>query len=245
VSTEQLPKVWSMDVVKISAGSLAAVSAAVAASTLGVAGTLGGAALASIVGSVGTELYANSLQRGYRRLRKAEPGTVDVPADEAPSCPVPADPDATVVLTTPTTAGALSYGPTATPEPDATAGPGPARRPRWKRILLVSVVAFALAMVAITAFEALAGRSLAGLFGDDGAGATTIGTVTDRQPAPAPSAPDGGPPASVAPSTGTDPSATPSVSDAPTGPTPATTTAPSAPVGEPTGAPAVDVTPSP
>jgi hypothetical protein len=205
---EPAPKVWStIDVVKIGAGSLAAVSAAVAASSFGVAGTLGGAALASVIGSVGTELYTHSLHRGYKRLRTLRPGMLGVPVpdsvvaapgapDAAATTPHPVngvDPDQpTVALPTTrfpaagqTAAGQTAAGHTAAGHTAADGG----RAPRWKRVLAVCAVIFVLAMLIITAIELAAGRSLAGLFGDRNAGTTTIGTTVGDKPRRTPAVP--------------------------------------------------------
>ena len=57
-----------IDIPKTIAGVLAAVSAAVLGSFLGVAGTLAGAALASIVGSVGTEIYRKFIDRSHKQI---------------------------------------------------------------------------------------------------------------------------------------------------------------------------------
>ncbi|MFI5839190.1 hypothetical protein ACIA8K_05660 [Catenuloplanes sp. NPDC051500] len=63
-------RVWSkIDLVKLSAGTLAAISSAVCASWLGVTGTIVGAALASVVATVGQEIYAHSLKRAHKRLQ--------------------------------------------------------------------------------------------------------------------------------------------------------------------------------
>lgn len=56
---------------KVVAGVLATLTAAVAASYLGVAGTLIGAAVASVVSTVGNELYKHYLIRSQERLRAA------------------------------------------------------------------------------------------------------------------------------------------------------------------------------
>ncbi len=60
-----------IDIPKTIAGTLAAVSAAVLGSFLGVAGTIAGAALASLVSSIGTEIYHRYLDRGTRKLQAA------------------------------------------------------------------------------------------------------------------------------------------------------------------------------
>ncbi len=65
---------------KLVAGTLAAVSAAAIGSFLGVAGTLIGAAVASVVGSLGTEIYQRSLKRGATKLQTLAPAFVKAPA---------------------------------------------------------------------------------------------------------------------------------------------------------------------
>jgi len=58
-----------LSVIQIIAGALASVSAAVVASTFGLKGTLLGAAMTSIVASVGGALYTHSLHRAHVRIR--------------------------------------------------------------------------------------------------------------------------------------------------------------------------------
>jgi len=61
----------NLSAAQIIASVLATLSAAVAASFLGVAGTLLGAALGSVVSTMGTEIYKHYLQRSEERLRSA------------------------------------------------------------------------------------------------------------------------------------------------------------------------------
>jgi hypothetical protein len=56
---------------QILAGALAAASAAIASSWLGVAGTVIGAAVVSVVASIGSVLYARPIERSQERLRAA------------------------------------------------------------------------------------------------------------------------------------------------------------------------------
>jgi hypothetical protein len=100
----------------------------------------------------------------------------------------------------------------------------------------VTVAAFVLAMLAVTAVELLAGRSLAAMFGDHSAGTTTIGTVAGEHPrarTPEPTPTSG--PTTVAPTTsevpateGATPSGVPSSPAAGTGPTGGAATRPPA-----------------
>ena len=55
---------------QVAASALAAVSAAVVSSTFGVAGTLIGAAIASVIASVGSTLYLASIRSTNERLRR-------------------------------------------------------------------------------------------------------------------------------------------------------------------------------
>src|ERR1700734_3459933 len=61
----------NLSAAQVIAGVLATLSAAVAASFLGVAGTLLGAALGSVFSTMGTEIYKHYLQRSEERLRAA------------------------------------------------------------------------------------------------------------------------------------------------------------------------------
>lgn len=61
----------NLSAAQVIASVLATLSAAVAASFLGVAGTLVGAAVASVVSTMGTEIYKHYLQRSEERLRSA------------------------------------------------------------------------------------------------------------------------------------------------------------------------------
>ena len=61
----------NLSAAQVIASVLATLSASVAASFLGVAGTLLGAALGSVVSTMGTEIYKHYLQRSEERLRSA------------------------------------------------------------------------------------------------------------------------------------------------------------------------------
>ena len=61
----------NLSAAQVIASVLATLSAAIAASFLGVAGTLVGAAVASVVSTMGTEIYKHYLQRSEERLRTA------------------------------------------------------------------------------------------------------------------------------------------------------------------------------
>lgn len=217
--TEQAPdRVWSgIDVSKTIAGALAAVCAAVIGSFLGVAGTLVGAAVASIIGSVGTEIWARSIRKGREKL---QPAFIKVPA----------------AVGTPDVAAA-----TEDDSPSHTVPDGPKRQIHWKRVWLVAGVAFVLAMGSLTVFELISGKSLASAVGNStgatstvggllnpGSGGKTPAVTTSPTPTVAPTS-DSGRTTTEAPATDapTTPADTGSDQGATTGPTtPAATQAP-------------------
>src|SRR5690348_5339691 len=127
--TERTPdRIWSgIDISKTIAGALAAVCAAVVGSYLGVAGTLIGAAVASIVGTLGTEIYARSLTKGREKLQTLAPAFVKAPA----------------AVGTPPVAAA-----TEEESPSHIVAPKP--QLRWKRIALLAGAVFVLAMGSVT-----------------------------------------------------------------------------------------------
>jgi hypothetical protein len=285
-------RVWSkIDLVKLSAGTLAAISSAVCASWLGVTGTIVGAALASVIATIGQELYAHSLTHAHRRLQgvRLEQALTAVgatgrlplqfvrpaaaPGTGGPSGPAPATAGAVMAsggLGT-ASAGAVSAGADSGPawtgvdpadtgvrdsdedfvvldrrassragavasgsgsadsgsadlgssdsegsdsaasgsaasagtgddaatrstardrfaakpdddEPATEDGAG--NRAHWVRLALAAVAMFVFAMLAIHVFELIAGDSLAGLFGDGSAGATTLPFGGGGEPGP-------------------------------------------------------------
>src|SRR5690349_8103799 len=90
--TDQAQKrFWSgLDFPKTLAGTLAALSAAVVGSFFGLTGTVIGAALASLISSIGTEVYHRSIERSTKRLQSAfvtapaAVGTPEVAAEQEP-----------------------------------------------------------------------------------------------------------------------------------------------------------------
>lgn len=62
---------YGLSLPQVIAGALAAASAAIASSWLGVAGTVIGAAVVSVVASIGSALYARPIERSHERLRAA------------------------------------------------------------------------------------------------------------------------------------------------------------------------------
>ncbi|AGM09948.1 hypothetical protein [Amycolatopsis keratiniphila] len=212
-------------IIQVTAAAMAAITAALLGSTLGVAGTVAGAGLASVITTLGGELYLRSLQRTKDAALKAR-----------------------VVLTVPGRRRVLDPGEAETvrlkPSEDEEEPSGRKFKPRWAVIAGVSVVAFAVALVAITGFEGATGKTFGGGTG------TTIGKIIgggqaqDRQdkhdtpPATSPSetkddqpetTPTNTPPPSTTPTTTQAPPTTPTAPSTAPSTSQAPSTTPSAP----------------
>jgi hypothetical protein len=170
-------RIWSgIEISKVAAGTLAAVSAAVIGSFLGVAGTLIGAAIASVIGSVGTEIYQRSIHRGAKKLQTLAPTFIKAPA--AVGTPG-------VAAATEEDAPSHTVAPEEVTEKRTQAQSGSGLR--WKPILVGSVAVFIIAMGAIFAVEAIAGRSLASISGNDDSGRSTLRIpVGEKKATPSP-----------------------------------------------------------
>jgi hypothetical protein len=238
-----------LSLVQVAAGALAAVSSAVAASYFSVAGTLLGAALGSVVGTIGTAVYKASLARTNAKLREIvpihtvvlkRPGGGDTTAvryaggTEAPGHPA-------------STTGSTESAPTDLPGDTAgtgdavdTAGDAAPARPRWPRFAVAAVAAFVLALGGVGAVEAVAGQSLSSLVTGDKSKDEKVWQVitpgsSHRDDRPAPATPT------------SSPTATPSATSTPTA-TPTESVSPSvspSPSVAPSGVPSPGVTPTP
>jgi hypothetical protein len=216
-----------LNVVQVVASALAAVSSAVLLSTVGVAGTLIGAAVGSVIATVASAVYSYSLQASRQRVAAAQAAALArVGRSRRAGQQAVLDPE----------------------DPEIKA----AARPRlgealgklpWKRISLVTAGVFAAAMVAIVSFELIAGRSVSTItHGTDGNGASTsipglgkANATPTRTPTETPTTatPSATPSESVAPS----PSAASSPSVTPSEPPPGAVT--------PTPSPSANATPTP
>ncbi len=220
--TEEKHRV-EINIVQVVASALAAVSSAVLLSTVGVAGTLIGAAVGSVIATVGSAIYSYSLRISRERVARAQASAL-------------------ARLSTARRTGRRDE--VAQAEADLQES-GSARVPLsevlrrlpWKRITLGSLGVFVAAMVVIVAFEVIAGRSVSSITGGtSGTGPRTSipGLGGGAAPSPTPS------PTPTGTATPTDtPSVTPSAS--PTG----TATPTEAPTATPTEAPTPTETPTP
>ncbi|MEV4057279.1 hypothetical protein AB0J55_39250 [Amycolatopsis sp. NPDC049688] len=161
-------------IAQVLAAALAAVTAALLGSTLGVAGTVIGAGVASVVSTVGSELYLRSLERTRAAALKARQLATSGIRRRGPAVDITEQP--TVQLEKPTTAPALSAR---------------LKKLRWPLVIGTSLAAFAVAILSIVGFESATGTQIGGgtgasigkIFGDSGRSkptpSTTVPTSTD------------------------------------------------------------------
>ena len=187
-----------IDWLRAVAGALAAVASAVLLSAFGELGTLLGAALGSLVLTIGSALFAQGIRSSGRTLAKAQTSAKQkVGIAKAEVIQAGRTDDSQVQDDHLDHAeDQLAEADQELEEAQLAAAPTPWRqrlaRLRWRRVLLVSLVLFVAAMAFITVFELIAGRSVASYTGgSDSDSGTTIGQVTHgggkQSPSPEPS----------------------------------------------------------
>ena len=165
-SGERTKKGLDLSITQMVGGALAAMTAAALGSQLSAAGTVIGAALASIVAAVAGSLYTASLRRTSDKVKTVfyteDPNAIQEP---------------TVMEILPDSEGHVAgqRSHLVAPEPDPNQKPrGP--KLNWKRILVVALVTFGIAAVALTTFELVTGHALSGGQG------TTFQQVSEASP---------------------------------------------------------------
>lgn len=250
-----------IDWTRTAAGALAAVSSAVVLSRIGAAGTIIGAALGSVVATVASALYGQGLERSRERIAQAHAQAMQrVGAAQAEvrrasrrRAGADADPAAHSDLQ-----HAQEHLVEAQRDLDAVAGDAssavasPTWRDRvaalpWRHIALIAAALFVLTVVLITAFELLAGRSVASYTGGThGSGGTSIsqldGSAGGSSPTPEPTpstTPSDGPGSTTEPTpTAPTPSEAATPSASPSAPAPTPTTSPTSTPSEAPSGPA-------
>lgn len=215
---EAKPKL-NVSVVQVAGSALAAVTAAVVASSFGVAGTVIGAAVVSAVATAATSIYTSSLRRANDRLL-----TLQVLQGRVRRRPGPADIAVGGATGEKPTAATAVVVPAAEPPADHRV-PAIEARPRRGALLVATVAAFLLAMAVVTGVELVAGHPLSSLFGGEHARkGTSVGDVFGggrapvHRPSPVPTpaqhpSPTGRPSPSPSPT----PTPTPAASATPSG----------------------------
>jgi hypothetical protein len=166
---EQKTKKLDLSLSQTLGGALAAMTAAALGSRLGVGGTIVGAALASIIAGVGGTLYTASLRTTRQKVQTVWSGRVAGTDTKTAVDVVPSAPE------TETSAGGFHWDAPPTTAPVARVN---RRALPWKPMLVGVVAIFAIAAVALTGFEMLAGASLSG-----GKGTTIEQVAKERKPA--------------------------------------------------------------
>jgi hypothetical protein len=241
----------SFSVAQVIGGALAAMTAAALGSRLSLAGTVIGAAFASVIAAVAGAIYTASLRRTSKHV-----GAVLTRVRPTPGAPPASSDAATTTTGTTVDEGAATWVLPAQPDP-AAGGASPAPTPgltiSWKKVVVGAALMFVIAALVLTGIELVTGRALSGGTG------TTVGQVAEpgtrpsstptrrasATPSPTPSGSSSAKPSpsasAIPPSTPTaEPSATATraPSTTPT-PTPSATAAPSATptaLGAPSGA---------
>jgi hypothetical protein len=206
--TEQIedkdkPQGVQLSATQVAAGALAAVSSAVVASFFGLAGTLIGAALASVISTISAALYSNSLQKTNEKLRRARGQLTGRQAPVEDTRISPAAPPAT-----PATQVLPAHL-------DPRHAPARRSRPRWTKVAVYAAAVFVMAMGIVTGIELIGQKPVSALVsGTETSRSTTIGAITnasssseqqDQDPS-SPSSPTSTAPATEtsAPTTGSD-----------------------------------------
>jgi hypothetical protein len=164
---------------QVVATALAAITATIVASFFGVAGTVIGAAISSVMSVVGTAVYSHSLRKTRERMRDVVPVAVRrVP--RPPNFPPTqgrarvaraAQPTYAPPYPEPHGSTALGYGPVSYSRPK----PPARRRSLGTRIAFGSAALFVAVLAVITGVEAVAQRPLSDLVrGNDAVSGTTL-----------------------------------------------------------------------
>lgn len=224
--------------IQLAGGALAAVTSAAVGSNLGVAGTLGGAAVASVVAGIAGALYTRGLENtrdGVKKIVLREPDG----STEVITVPDEGDSHESSLQTTAVLAeidepdAAATQGASV---PSRATGTGTKQKSKWTRplaiaggTLVTAATTFVIAMGLITGWEASTGQTL------DGQSGTTIGQKANRT-SPTPSA-------STTPSASATPTASETATQEPTA-TPTTSEEPTATATEPSQTPTASETPT-
>ena len=217
-TTETADKAKLFNVPQIAGGALAAVTTAVVGSQLGVAGTLIGAAVASVVAAIAGTLYTKGLEHTRDGVKKIvlRDGSGDT---EVLVVPDEGLRESSVQTTALPVAGRHAAG----------------KRSIWRSpwavaggMLATALATFAVALVVITGWESASGQTLNGQSG------TSVGRVADRTPSKTPSAT----PTPTPSETGTP---TPTPSETPTDEPSSTPTPSATPTASATASPQVSV----
>ena len=174
-----------IDWLKTAGGAFAAVSSAFLLSTLGAAGTIIGAALGSVIVTVGGALYTQGLARSHQRLAHVQTAAMRkvgvAQAEVRRAARRQGDEEAVDAHLAHADERLDDVNDDLDTLADEPAGPGWRERLvtlPWKRISLAAAVLFAAAVVVITAIELAAGQSVSSITGgSEGGSGPTISRI--------------------------------------------------------------------
>lgn len=151
---------------QIAGSALSAVSAAFVASWAGTTGTLIGAAVGSVIATIGAALYTSSLRRSSEAVRRAayqvrQTSRITSTLPRTSTDPRPQE-------------GEVLPGTTPENVPETTSW---RHRLPWGKVLLSSLAVMVAALGGITAVEAITGRPISSYLGHDSSPGTTVGHV--------------------------------------------------------------------
>lgn len=183
---EKKPRTLGLSTAQVSGSALAAMSGAFFASWLGTTGTLIGAALGSVIATVGSAIYAHSLRRTSAAVRRTA-DQVRSGALRTGAIPTP-DPDAAAdgPVPDPNAPGRGEPRPGGVDEAEPAPGRLAVLRARvrtgssnlpWPKTILASVGVLVVALAGITMVEAVTGKPIASLLGRNDTTGTTVGNV--------------------------------------------------------------------
>jgi hypothetical protein len=166
---------------QVAGSALAAVSAAFVASFLGVGGTVLGAALGSVVATIGGAVYSHSFRQAGEKLGETRVVTVVTRQRNGAVDPDPAD----LPLSDP--ADPVDAAEAAADETVLAEGDAPRRRLTWKGAVALAVLAFVLAIAAIEVAELVIGHPVSGGKGTTISKLVHGGSSPKHTPEPTPS----------------------------------------------------------
>lgn len=174
-----------IDWLRTAGGAFAAVSSAVLLSTLGAAGTIIGAALGSVIVTVGGAYYSQGLARSHQRLAQVQAAARRkagiAQAEVRRAARRQGDGEAIDAHLAHAEERLDDVKDDLAGMADEPAAPGRLERMvklPWKRIALVAAGLFAAAVLVITVFELAVGQSVSSITGGtEGSGRTTIGRL--------------------------------------------------------------------
>lgn len=222
---------------QVTGSALAAMSGAFFASWLGTTGTLVGAAVGSVVATVGAAIYTHSLRRTGNVVKRTavqvrhgaltvvprpDPGTASAGPVRDPNAPRPSEETGEAVDARDEDRGSSTF---LSGKLDLA----------WARVALASLAVLVVALAGITVVEGITGKPIASWFGKDGGTGTSVGHVvgSDNKSSEQDETPEKQKPATPKPTPSESPSQEP---QQPTEPVPSTPAIPTPTPSPSTGA---------